>query len=85
MGHPVYQEYVTSEYLSSPQEQRLANDLPPKYEDIVVRQAEEGKIDHQVYHVFVFAIWRKSDVEGQIDFYRFWPDISQKNTFFLVF
>ena len=28
------------------QEQRLANDLPPKYEDIIISQAEEGKVAH---------------------------------------
>ena len=48
----------------------------------MVRQAEEGKIDHQVHYIFVFTIWRMLDVGGQIDFHRFGPKISQKNTFF---
>merc|ERR1712212_225634 len=30
-------------YQQAVQEQRLANDLPPKYEDIIISQAEEGK------------------------------------------
>ena len=44
----VCDKYQVWQQKSICQEQRLANDLPPKYEDIIINQAEERKLDHQV-------------------------------------
>ena len=59
------------------QEQRLANDLPPKYEDIIISQAEEGKVTHHIINLRTIKIVRSSAEIGSI-FCRYQIPVTQQ-------